>query len=59
MNNRINLISEEDKLWELYLHTLAGYHANVGTNRYPDGKLERGALIALKDALKVWNTRND
>jgi len=56
MINRIDMLSEKDKLWELYLHTLSGYHGNFGANRM-DGKdeLESNAFNAAKRALKCWN----
>jgi hypothetical protein len=52
--NRIDNISDKDKLWELYLHTLAGYHGNVGANAYKQSELEEAALNAAEKALKVW-----
>ena len=52
--NRIDNISEKDKLWELYLHTLAGYHGNFSTNDRTPIKMAEEALAAAQSALKVW-----
>lgn len=50
---RIKHLSDEDKLWELYLHTLAGWHSNVGANDKGDDTIAKDALYAAKQALKV------
>lgn len=54
MNNRIIYLSKKDKLWELYLHTLSGYHANMGANSNSNTNISETALQAARNALKVW-----
>jgi hypothetical protein len=55
--SRVDAISDRDKLWELYLHTLAGYHGNMGANSKGTEALSQDALKAAEMALKVWKER--
>jgi hypothetical protein len=56
---RIDHLSERDKLWELYLHTLAGIHGNIGANDRGDTAIAKRAMTAAMTALRVWEGRNE
>ena len=57
--SRIDQISDKDKLWELFLHTLAGWHGNVGANRNKPEVIARKALHDACIALKIWKEMDD
>ena len=56
--SRVEALSEKDKLWELYLHTLAGWHGNTVANKHNSEKISELALSAAREALTVWNKHN-
>lgn len=55
--SRVDNISDKDKLWELHLHTLAGFHGNTGANDKSPSSIAKASLVAAKEALDVW--KND
>lgn len=59
MASRIDQISDKDKLWELYLHTLTGFHENIGANERSYASIIEEALIAAKAALSEWKRNGD
>jgi hypothetical protein len=52
--HRIDHLSERDKLWELYLHILAGFHGNTVDNGYSRETVNKKALDVAKSALEEW-----
>jgi hypothetical protein len=55
---RIDNMSDRDKLWELYLHTLSGWHGNFGASRHSVVDISDSALKSAKVALERWNKDN-
>lgn len=56
---RIGVLPEKDKLWELYLHTLAGWHGNADCNGRTPDDIAKCAIKTAKIALKEWNNNVD
>ena len=57
--SRIDNMTKQDKLWELYLHTLAGYHGNISENAKNPSDISKNALSAAKSALKIWEENHE
>ncbi len=55
--SRVNTMHPDDKLWELYIHALAGYYGNIGANDKTCRRIAEDSLTAAQMALKVWEGR--